>query len=64
MDERDEGDTPFPESLCHGCAHLSLVRTGRGSAFLRCLEPSLPKYLPQPVTTCRAFARAQGEGEG
>jgi hypothetical protein len=49
---------PFPASLCHRCRHLRRVETGRGSVFLACREPSLPKYLPQPVTTCRGFAPA------
>jgi hypothetical protein len=47
--------TPFPSSLCHGCAHLRLVESAKGSTFLMCREPTLPKYPPQPVTTCRGF---------
>lgn len=48
-------DAPFPDSLCRRCAHLQLVRSGRGSVFLRCREPSQPKYAPQPVHTCPGF---------
>jgi hypothetical protein len=46
---------PFPESLCHRCAHLRIVESGKGSVFLMCREPSLPKYAPQPVRSCRGF---------
>jgi hypothetical protein len=46
---------PFPESLCHRCVHLRLVRSGKGSTFLMCQEPSLPKYAAQPVRVCRGF---------
>lgn len=49
-------DPPFPASLCHRCHHRRLVSTNRGSVFLQCLEPALPKYLPQPVTRCDHFA--------
>lgn len=45
-------EPPFPESLCHGCAHLRLVQSGKGSTFLMCQEPSLPKYPPQPIRAC------------
>lgn len=62
MTEGGEGDRPFPDSLCHRCVHLSIVETGRGSVFLRCLEPSLPKYAPQPVRRCPEYAPT-GEGE-
>ena len=48
-------DAPFPESLCHRCAHLREVRSGKGSVFLMCQEPSLPKYGPQPVRQCGGF---------
>jgi hypothetical protein len=43
---------PFPEALCHRCLHLRLVESGKGSVFLMCREPSLPKYPPQPVRVC------------
>lgn len=46
---------PFPDSLCHRCRYLRVVRSGRGSTFLMCEEPSLPKYGPQPVRACRGF---------
>lgn len=44
--------TPFPDSLCHRCTHLRRVESGRGSVFLMCREPSLPKYPRQPVAAC------------
>jgi hypothetical protein len=46
---------PFPDAICHRCVHLRLVRSGRGSVFLMCQEPTLPKYPPQPVRECRGF---------
>ena len=48
---------PFPDSLCHRCAHHRIVRSAR-SAFILCQHPALPKYPPQPVATCPAFAEA------
>ena len=46
---------PFPESLCHRCSHLRIVESAKGSTFLMCQEPSLPKYGPQPVRACPRF---------
>ena len=45
---------PFPTSLCHRCAFVRLVTSGKGSTFLMCQEPSL-QYGPQPVRTCPEF---------
>jgi len=49
-------DAPFPDSLCRRCAHLREVRSGRGSVFLMCQEPTLPKYPAQPVRQCAKLA--------
>ncbi|MEO8705368.1 MAG: hypothetical protein ABI867_35320 [Kofleriaceae bacterium] len=46
---------PFPDSLCRRCVHLRLVESGKGSTFLMCREPALPKYPPQPVRVCIGF---------
>ena len=51
---------PFPDSLCHRCQFLRLVESGKGSVFLMCQEPTLPKYAPQPVKACRGFVAATG----
>lgn len=51
---------PFPDSLCHRCRFLRLVESGKGSVFLMCREPTLPKYGPQPVKACRGFVAASG----
>lgn len=48
----------FPDSLCHRCAHVRLVHSGRGSTFLMCRNPALPKYTAQPVRACRGFTPA------
>jgi hypothetical protein len=47
---------PFPDSLCRRCRFMRATGNKRGSIFLSCTEPSLPRYLPQPVRACRAFA--------
>ncbi len=48
-------DVPFPESLCHRCAQLRLVTSGKGSTFLMCQHPDLSKYPRQPVVACAGF---------
>jgi hypothetical protein len=48
-------DAPFPDSLCHRCQHVRLTGNKRGSIFLSCTHPALPKYLPQPVLHCGGF---------
>lgn len=48
-------EAPFPTSLCHRCAHLRLVTSGKGSTFLMCQHPALPKYPRQPVAECVGF---------
>jgi len=45
----------FPDSLCHRCQFLRVIESGKGSVFLMCQEPTLPKYAPQPVTRCPGF---------
>lgn len=54
------GELVFPDSLCHRCVHLRVVHSGKGSTFLMCQEPSLPKYAPQPVRACRGFSPSRG----
>ncbi|HEY4242538.1 MAG TPA: hypothetical protein VGM88_22120 [Kofleriaceae bacterium] len=49
---------PFPTSLCHGCEFVRLVTSGKGSTFLMCRHPDLPKYGPQPVRSCAGFSPA------
>jgi len=49
-------DLPFTDSLCHRCVQLRLVTSGKGSTFLMCNEPALPKYPRQPVGACTYFA--------
>ncbi len=49
-------DVPFADSLCRRCEHLRLVQSGKGSTFLMCQEPSLPKYPRQPVASCAGYA--------
>lgn len=49
-------ERPFPDSLCHRCARLRYVETRRGSVFLQCAHPDLPKYPRQPVVQCPGFS--------
>ncbi|HET6610889.1 MAG TPA: hypothetical protein VFG83_02835 [Kofleriaceae bacterium] len=49
-------DVPFADSLCHGCRFVRVVRSGKGTAFVMCKAPGLPKYGPQPVIACPCFA--------
>ena len=45
---------PYPESLCHRCAHRRYVQ-GRASTFVMCT--ALPeKYPRQPVIQCPAYS--------
>ena len=53
---------PFLGSLCHRCEHVRIVESGKGSTFLMCKEPSLPKYGPQPVRACARFAARSSLG--
>jgi hypothetical protein len=53
-------DGPFPEALCHRCRHVRLVHSGKGSIFLMCRQPSLPKYPRQPVVACVGFTPRPG----
>ena len=56
--------TPFPDSLCHRCRFLRVNGNTRGSVFLACTAPGLPKYGPQPVRRCGGFAATSGSGAG
>ena len=40
-------EPPFPESLCHRCVHLRVVRSGRGSTFLMCQEVGRRSMVPR-----------------
>jgi hypothetical protein len=47
--------TPFPPGLCATCVHAVIVHSDRGSTFLRCTHPELPKYPRLPVLECRGW---------
>ncbi len=50
-----ERELPYPQSLCHRCEALRLIKGAR-STFLMC--SALPqKYPPQPVVACGAFRK-------
>jgi hypothetical protein len=41
--------------LCDRCVHGTEIRTRKGTRYLRCRAPGLPKYPRTPVTSCVAF---------
>ncbi len=41
--------------LCATCIHAKTVTSDRGSTFLRCTHPGLPKYPRLPVLTCQSW---------
>ncbi len=49
-------DRPAGSGLCPRCDHVRVVRSERGSVFLRCglasHRPGFAKYPPQPVLSC------------
>lgn len=62
MGEPSGAPPPFPESRCHACVGLRLIRGAR-STFLMC-ERLPQKYVPQPVRSCAAFLARPPEGTG
>jgi len=45
--------------ICARCGFARLVQSARGSVFLLCKNPGLPKYPRQPVSTCGGFKAAE-----
>jgi hypothetical protein len=41
--------------ICARCRYADAVVSARGSAFLRCRHPDIPKYPPQPLRSCAGF---------
>ncbi|MEZ4608459.1 MAG: hypothetical protein R2880_15050 [Deinococcales bacterium] len=41
--------------ICAFCRQARLVKSAKGSLFLLCQHPNLPKYAPQPQFNCWAF---------
>jgi hypothetical protein len=41
--------------LCATCVHARIMTSDRGSTFLRCTHPDLPKYPRLPVITCHGW---------
>lgn len=54
--------TRSQQGLCADCVWARLVRTRRGSTFLRCAkageDPRFPKYPPLPVRRCSGYVRS------
>ena len=47
-----------PAGLCQSCAHGKLNETRKGTAYLRCTNPDLPRYPRLPVTGCPGYERS------
>ncbi|MDQ8043807.1 MAG: hypothetical protein AAGC46_03955 [Solirubrobacteraceae bacterium] len=66
------GTTPPPApqpGLCAGCAHVRVVRSGRGSVFWMCerglrREPGYLKYPRLPVVACRGYEASTATDPG
>ncbi len=43
------------KGLCGTCQWAELVRSSKGSLFVLCKQPKLPKYQGQPVLRCDYF---------
>jgi hypothetical protein len=54
--------------LCLDCEHRAVMRSDRGSVYLRCLrsasDPRFPKYPRLPVITCAGYAPAESAPAG
>jgi hypothetical protein len=56
-----------PGGLCLSCAHVRVIRSGRGSVFLMCerglrREPGFIKYPRLPVVACPGHESSGGRG--
>lgn len=55
-----------PRGLCPECVHVRIVKSAKGSVFLRCkrskLDSRWPKYPPQPVGRCEGYEAAPAGG--
>jgi hypothetical protein len=45
--------------LCATCTYAKLIRSSRGSLFVMCTHPSLPKYQGQPILRCLYFTKVE-----
>lgn len=43
---------PVSPGLCGSCRHALVRATHRGTVYLRCTVPELPKYPDLPVLDC------------
>jgi hypothetical protein len=56
--EAGEGAMTISPGLCATCSHAVVVRSDRGSTFVRCTHPQLPKYPRLPVLECVGWSPA------
>jgi hypothetical protein len=65
MDDRQQPRQGLPDAgLCATCRHARVIRSDRGSVFIRCersvTDPSFPRYPPLPVRVCRGYEIVPG----
>ncbi|MFT7677243.1 MAG: hypothetical protein ACI8QC_001221 [Planctomycetota bacterium] len=64
MSAGGEAQAAGPRGLCPGCSHVHIVKSPRGSLFLRCTrskeDARFAKYPPQPVRRCEGYEAAPG----
>ena len=64
MNDRPQRGQELPPGvgLCGICAHVTVIRSPRGSAFYLCrlssVDSRFPRYPPLPVLACPGFSRA------
>lgn len=60
----DAAAFPPDAGLCATCAHARLVRSSRGSVFVRCAlsreDARFPRYPPLPVVRCAGHRPLEG----
>jgi hypothetical protein len=64
--ERPEGqDREADAGLCRSCRHARVVRSDRGSTFIRCalaaVDPAFPRYPVLPVLACSGYTPGSDE---
>ena len=45
--------------LCSTCQYARIMTSDRGSTFLRCTHPELPKYPRLPVIACKGWLKLE-----
>jgi hypothetical protein len=58
-------DREADAGLCGSCLHARVVRSDRGSTFIRCalsaIDPAFPRYPVLPVLACPGYTARSDE---